>query len=121
MTKEVSLAEALSGPPIFERGSNGIGRLKFPLSDRAAYAHLHIPCADEQFAQRIERILGVTLTASPDYETDSAERGNVAWYELAKAIKDDLVLRAGHKANAVDLSATVWNRLCDAIAKAGAS
>lgn len=41
---------------------------------------------------------------------------SVKVYKLLVAIKDDLVLRAGHKANAVDLSATIWNRLCNAIA-----
>jgi len=67
MTEGVSLAEALSGPPTFERCDGGIGRLTFPLNDCSPNAYLHIPCADKEFAERVVRILALTITSSPDY------------------------------------------------------
>jgi hypothetical protein len=55
-----------------------------------------------------------------DSEVDELREAAAAEYRLLTDIKDDLVLRAGFKANAVDLSASIWNRLCDALAKAEA-
>lgn len=61
---DVTLAQALSGPPVYLSASSGIGELRFPLNDLAKHNSLSIPCEPE-FGKRVVRVLSALVEPDP--------------------------------------------------------